>query len=143
HNACVAPQVPDGKRKVGSGTQLRKEVNLNAIRGKHVGYQPGERWGVITAIKRDGYFYGLLRACLQQVIAEALCSSPNGVFIHPVGAYAHDAAEAAGTKLQVLVKAIGKFSKLLAVKQFLHGASRSVVIRCAQPNVGTLLDRRI
>src|SRR3546814_15099345 len=78
-----------------------------------------------------------------QVVAQSLCGPTDGVFVHPVGAYAHDAPQSTGTEFEVLIEAVGQFSILLAIKKLFDGADglRSEERRVGKECVSTCRSR--
>ncbi len=96
---------------------------------------------MITHVVAHSHFdFGELRESLVQVISQALSGGAHGVTVHAVRAYAHNAAQTARAKLQVLIKRLDQFGRILGVEHTLDlGASR-FVISVAQPFGGLGAD---
>ena len=69
-----------------------KEVDLDAISGEDLGCNACEDIAIVTAVMTDSYRnLGERSEGLLKVVRQTLRSCTDGVAIHTVGAYAHDA----------------------------------------------------
>ena len=75
---------------------------------------------------------------LLQVVREALRGGSHGVYVHAIGAHAHDAAQASGAELQVFVEGLDEVRRVVLVEQGLHLATGLFVILWAQPDLSFL-----
>ena len=82
---------------------------------------------------RDRHFDFGIGETFPQIIRQSLGGRANGVLIHPIGAYADDAAKPAGAKFQVFVKGIGDFCVIFAIDEGFDGCFRVVVIISRDP----------
>ena len=68
-----------------------------------------------------------------EVVGEALGGGADGVDVHAVAAGAHDAAQAACAKFEVLVERFDKVCFVFGVKHFLNCLAGSFVVLGAEP----------
>jgi len=128
-DAALASVFPDGERHLGGRPEILKEEGLDAVGGKNASAAFGKEPAVVTAVVTDGH--PDLREVGKipfQIVAETLCGGPHGVNVHPVGTRSHDAAQSAGTKLQILVKRVNEFGFVGIGKHTCDGAAGLFVI---------------
>ena len=87
------------------GTQALEQVHLDAVIGEDLGRYFCEQAGIVAAVVADAHA-GLSLHMGLDVVGEALGGHAHRVFVHAVGAGAHDAAQAAGAELQVAVEGV-------------------------------------
>ena len=134
HDAGVAVAVADGEAELGGGTHAVEEVDLVAVGSQHVGCDFGELAAVVAAVVADGSAeLFLVGVDLADVVGETLGGHCHGVFVHAVGADAHDAAKAAGAELEVAVEAL---VELVGVGSHVEdGLLGGVVIGTVEPSL--------
>ena len=82
------------------------EVCLDAVGGQHRRGLLAEQHALVPAVVGNGHGLGLAVCVLEQVIGQALGGLAHGVHVHPVGARADHAPQAAGAELQVPVEPV-------------------------------------
>ena len=105
-DARVTPQMPHRKGQGRRGHQLGIEIGLDAVGGQHRRRLLGKQHALVAAVVGNGHRLGLSVGVFQQIIGQALGGLAHRVHVHPVGAGADDAPQAAGAKLQVPVKTV-------------------------------------
>ena len=113
-NAGNGAEVTDGKRKNRGGTQGIKEINLDAVGGKHFCGYAREEVGVVTAVVCD-HNAAVSHAFFEDQVGKALCCVSNGVNVHGVHTCDHGAAKAARSESEIRDKAEFNFL-VIAVK---------------------------
>ena len=117
----LTTQFTDSKGYLGRGTQVVEQIDLDAVGREDVGRNFSKLTAVVTAVvsydNRDLLQIGKV---LVQVVGHALCSSAYSIDVHAVAARAHNAAQSARTKLEVLVEALNKFSLVLILQHTFH-----------------------
>ena len=103
-DACAAAQVPYRPGQGRGGFQAGIEIGGDAVGGQHPGCFPAEQFAFVAAVMGKGYLFGQTGSV--EVIGQALGGPADGVQVHPVGAGADDAPQAAGAELQVPVKTV-------------------------------------
>ena len=107
HHTRLAAEVAHGKRKLGSGTQSLEQIHMEAVCRQHIGGNLGKLAAVVAAVVAHSSLDGVGRGeALLHIVGQALGGHSHRVFIHAVGAHAHNAAQAAGTKLQIAVETL-------------------------------------
>ena len=105
--AGLCMQVTDGEGHFGSGSEALKEIHLDAVGAEDGSHCLGKETAVVAAVM--AYHYAQLLAFgegFEQVVGKSLCGHTHDVFVHAVGASAHDATQSASTELQVLVESV-------------------------------------
>ena len=124
HDARLAFEVADGEREFRGGAYVVEEIYRKAIGGKHVGCNLGELAAMVAAVVRDGGFQFLAGEAALDIVGKPLSGHADGVFVHAVGADAHDSAQAASAELEAAVKAFVEFFRVLG----LHLADSSLCL---------------
>ena len=106
HDAGHCSLLADGIAHLGSGTDVVEDVHVDAVGGKDVRCDARELAAVVAAVVGDTDLEVVSLDVLEDVVGESLRGHSDRVFVHAVGAYAHDAPEASGTELEVLVECI-------------------------------------
>ena len=106
HHARGAAQRPHGIAQAGGGHQSGIDVGPDAVGGKHVCGDPGKQVGMDAAVIADGDAARFGREALDDVICQSLGSPGHGIHVHPVGAGAQHAPQAAGAEFQVPVEGV-------------------------------------
>src|SRR6202012_1535494 len=104
-DAAMAMEGADGEGKLGRGAKALEEKYLDAVGRHDVRRDLGELAAVVPAVVGDGHA-DLAGYLLPEVIGIALGRHPDGVLVHPVGAGAHDAAQATRPEFQGLVEGV-------------------------------------
>ena len=105
----MAFQLADGEAQLGRGAQRVEEEDVEVVRSEDVGDALGEHARIVAAVVGDGDADALAGEVLFEVVGQTLRSGAHGVDVHAVGTYAHDAAQAARTELEILVKTLDEF----------------------------------
>ena len=100
----------------------------------------GEKVAVVPAVVSYGYLDFLSGKSLDQIIAQALGRFPDSVFVHSVGAYSHNTAEATCSELQILIKGISEFSLVLCLQHSANFVFGLLVYVAVKPFLGFGLD---
>ena len=108
---------PDCIAEFRSRPDILEEEDVHPVGAEHVCCYPGKKLAVVPAVIRDAdsdvisvnrlaiSIDTLCGMCLD-ILGKALCGHTHSVLVHPVGADAHDASEATGTKLEIAVECI-------------------------------------
>ena len=75
----------------------------------------------------------LAREGFQDIVGKALSGHAHDILVHAVGACTHDAAQSAGTKLQVLIECVDEGGLVLCVEHGLYFFSCLFVEGRAEP----------
>ena len=133
-NARPAAQISRSKAQRRSRLKAGIHPGNNFIGRQHTGRLMGKKFASNAAVIRNGNPFGQRGGI--QIIRQALCGLAHGVNVHPVITGPKHSAQAAGTKLQIPIKAVA----LLLV---LHGTQRCfcvfVHLRAFQPALQLLL----
>ena len=105
HHARDGFFLADGITHFGRRPQVVEQIDIDAVGGKHVRRNLGKLAAVVAAVVRDAYAQ-FTAAMLFDVVGQSLGCHTHGVFVHPVGAYAHNAAQTARTEFQTAVEGI-------------------------------------
>ena len=128
----MAFQLADGEAQFGRRTQCVEQKNGESVRGENVGDALGEHTRIIAAVMAHGDPDLLAREVLAQVVGKPLCGSAYRVDVHAVGTHAHDAAQAARTEFQILVKALGQLLPIV-IHQIAHLLFGRFVVVAVEP----------
>ena len=102
--------MPYGKGKHRRGTERVEQIGQNPVGGENLDTFHCKLCGMIPrVIGNDNAAAAKRRTVVFQFVGKPLGCLANGVDIHTVGAGAHDAAQSAGAKFQIAVKAILDF----------------------------------
>ncbi len=105
NHTTLAFKMTNSKTQFRCGAQGFKQINGDAIGCKNIRSNIGESSTVVSAIMCNGYFH-IIAKTFFQVIGITLCGHAYSIFIHAVGTDAHDATQAACTKLKIFIKCI-------------------------------------
>ena len=106
HDACNGAFLAHGIAHLGSGTDVVEDIDMDAVGGKDIGSDAGELPAVVAAVVRDTDLDVVALDVLEDVVGESLGGHADRVLVHAVGADAHDAAEASGAELEILVERV-------------------------------------
>ena len=99
HYAALAAKFTNSKGYLGRRTKALEEIDLDAVSREDLSGDTCEDVTIITAVVADSYRdLGEGSESLLEVVRQALSSSPDGVAVHTVGAYAHDPAQTTRTE---------------------------------------------
>ena len=127
-HTTLASKVPDGKRTLWRWAHIVEQIHLNAIGREYVCNRFGKQAAVVSAVVANGNLYlRQVGKVLFQVIGQSLCSHAHGVDVHSVAACAHDTAQTARSKLQILVEGVDKTSLIRIFHQSFHFVPRLFV----------------
>ena len=138
-HAAVAFQLADGEAQLGRRTERVEQVNLESVRCEDVGDAFRKQPAVVAAVVPDSDLDLLTRKGFFQVVRKALRSHADRVDVHPVGAYPHDAAQAARAEFEVFVEALGQLAQVVIHKIF-DLLFRVFVVVSGEPFFGSLLN---
>ena len=102
HGALQAHRVAHFGRRA----DVVENIDVDAVGGQDVGRDAGKFLAVVAGVVGDDHLGVIVVAVGQDVVREALGGHADRVAVHAVGAHAHDAAEAAGAELEVLVEGV-------------------------------------
>ena len=135
---ALAAELADGEAHLGRGAQLLEEVDAYAVGREYAGGRLGEEAGVVAAVVADADGLGALGERLVDVVGESLRGRAHGVYVHAVAADTHDAAQAPGPELQIVVERLDKLRRVLGVEHAPHLGARVLVVGRVQPSLGLL-----
>ncbi len=136
HHAALAPQFPDGEAEFGGRTERVEQEYLEPVRGENIGYPLGKLAAPVAAVVPHGHPDLLSGKRCGKIVRQPLRGHPHGVYVHAVGAHAHDAAQPPRAKLKVSVKTFGKFFRII-VNQILNPIPGRFVEIFAKPLLRT------
>ena len=90
----------------GRRTDVVEDENVYAVGRHHIRGDTCELLAVVAAVVGDAEAQVIPLAMAQHIVREALGGHSNRVFVHTVGTHAHNAAQASGAELQILVESI-------------------------------------
>ena len=100
HYAALAAKFTNSKGYLGRRTKALEEIDLDAVSREDLSGDACEDITIITAIMADNYRnFGEGSESLLEVVRQSLCSRPDGVAVHAVGAYAHDPTQTTRAEL--------------------------------------------
>ena len=142
HHARLASEVAHGKRKLRSGTQSLEQIDMEAVCGQHIGSNLGKLAAVVTAVVAHSGLDGIGRGkALLHIVSQALSGHSHRVFVHAVGAHAHNAAQATRAELQTAVETLVQLVRVIHhVADSLFGL---LVILAVQPSLDVFFCRSI
>ena len=79
---------------------------MDAVGGEDVGGDAGELLAVVARVVGDADLGVVSFVVREDIVGEALGGHADRVAVHAVGPHAHDAAQAAGPELEVLVERV-------------------------------------
>ena len=97
-----ASQITRAKADCGRRHDAREHVGFHAVGCEHLSCAADELFALVAAVAPD--HDGRVLVVCNQVIRKTLGSASNRINVHAVGACTDDAAQAGGTKLEVLVE---------------------------------------
>ena len=114
HHTRLAAEVAHGKRKLGSGTQCLEQIYMEAVCGQHIGSNLGKLAAVVAAVVAHSSLDGIgCGEALLHIVGQALGGHSHRVFVHAVGAHAHNAAQTAGAELQAAVETLVQLIRVI------------------------------
>ena len=116
-------------------TYIVEDEDIDAVGRHHVGCNPGEFLAVVAAVVGYAETQVILLAVGQDIVCKALGGHTYRVFVHAVGAYTHNAAQAAGAEFKILVESIFKCSGV-AVAEFDYLAFGFGIEVAGEPGIG-------
>ena len=128
HDAGDGALEPDGVTHLRRGTYVVEDEDLDAVGRHHFRRDAGELLAAQAAVIRDADLQVSPAAMAQDIVRQALRSYAHRVFVHPVGADAHQSAQAAGAELQVLVERVFQTRGVLVAECDDLGLGRRVEI---------------
>ena len=128
----MAFQFADGETQLGSGAQLVEQKDRKSVRSEDVGHTLGEHPRIVARIVADRHADPLAREILFQVVGKPLRGHAHRIDVHAVGTHAHDAAQAARTEFQILVKALGQLLPIV-IHQIAHLLFGRFVVVAVEP----------
>ena len=134
HHARLALEFADREAQLGRGAQCVEQIDREAVRGENIGHALGEQARIVAAVVPHGHADRLAREVLLQVVRKTLRRSAHRIDVHPVGTHAHDAAQTARTKLEVLVEALDELLHIV-LHQIFDLFFGLVVIMTVQPGL--------
>ena len=140
-DTALAAQMTDSKGNLRSGTQILKEINLDAVCRKNISRDLSELTTVVTAIV--AHYYGNLFFIFEtfvQIVSQSLGSSAYRINIHTVAACAHDTTQAACTKFQVFIKTLYQFGFIWIFQHTFHFCLSFGIISRGKPFFSFLSD---
>ena len=87
-------------------TDVVEKVDVQAVCAEHVSGYLCELAAVIATVVGDADLKVVSLDILENVVCKPLGGHSDSVLVHPVGADTHDAAETAGTELEIAVERI-------------------------------------
>ena len=104
YNSALAAQIFQGKRQFWSGSQIRKQIHLNAISRENISNQFSQGFTIMTTVKSDNGFQGLVWKGNFQIIRKSLRTFSKRVFVDAVVSNAHNTAHATRSKFEIFIK---------------------------------------
>ena len=132
--AALAAQLTDSIGEFGSRTERIEQIYLDAVGRENVCDDFSEFAGVVThVVAHNNTYLGQVGESLVQIVGEALGCSAYGVYVHAVGACAHNAAETAGAEFKVAIERIDKFGLVVSGEHAAHLCLGFFVVAIAEP----------
>jgi len=107
------------KLNSGVGRSLSNRKTVNPFEAKMSATRSANIRELLRRIVADRHADPLAREILFQVVGEPLRGHAHRIDVHAVGTHAHDAAQAARTEFQILVKALGQLLPIV-IHQIAH-----------------------
>ena len=136
-DTALGVQVTDGEGDLRRGAEAVEQIGFDAVGREDFGAHPGEGVGIVADVAADHHRDRFPGELFLQVVGQSLGGGADGVTVHAVGAYAHDAAHAAGAEFEVLVEGIDQFVGSL-VYHLLNLLACLLVVLVGKPRLGSL-----
>ena len=143
-NARYAAVFAQSEGKLGSGTQIVKEIGLDAGGCKHLRRGLCKERGIVTAVVGNGNAVGS-SAFLDDEVSKTLRCVSNRVYVHSVHAGLHNAAQARGAERKVRGKAQSDLAVVVtnSSKLCLLGIAELIALQPAQVVFHVLFHDRV
>ena len=96
----------NGIAHLGRRPDVVKQIHVDTVCRKNLGGDTCKFLAVVTRIVRNANLRILHSGPAEYVVSKSLCRHADSVLVHSVGSYTHNAAQATGAELQILVECI-------------------------------------
>ena len=133
-HACLGFEVTDSEGALRCRAKIIEDISLDAVGREDVCHCLSVQAAVVAAVVANNN-RDLLTVfeVLLQIVGKTLCGHANDIDVHAVCTRTHDAAQSAGTKLQVFIETLDELCLVRIVKHSLNIVACLLVKRRREP----------